>query len=139
MEKLPPWCRTPKPISSCSIWRRKPARPRASGRALKTLPMAAPGRRVKCSMRYARNMTYRVELTARASPNLKRIFRRIDAENSPRAFAWSNELEAAILSLDRHPERCPVTPENRALRHLVFGNKPHVYRVIYMIDQRARI
>jgi toxin ParE1/3/4 len=84
-------------------------------------------------------MTYRVELTARASRNLKRIFRRIDADNSPQAFAWFNDLEAAILSLDRHPERCPVTPENRALRHLLFGNKPHVYRAIYLIDGRARI
>jgi toxin ParE1/3/4 len=84
-------------------------------------------------------MTYLVELTARASRNLKRIFRRINAENSPQASAWFNELEAAILSLDRHPERSPVTPENRALRHLLFGKKPHVYRVIYAIDEGARI
>ena len=84
-------------------------------------------------------MIYRVELTARASRYLKRIYRRIDAVNSPQAFAWFNDLEMAILSLDRHPERCPMTPENRALRHLLFGNKPHVYRVIYVIDERAGV
>jgi hypothetical protein len=33
-------------------------------------------------------MTYRVELTAQASRNLKRIFRPINAESSPQAFAW---------------------------------------------------
>jgi toxin ParE1/3/4 len=84
-------------------------------------------------------MTYRVELTARASRNLKRIFRHINAQSSPQAFAWFNELEAAILSLDQHAERSPVTPENRALRHLLFGKKPNVYRVIFAIDDRARV
>jgi toxin ParE1/3/4 len=84
-------------------------------------------------------MTYRVELTARASRNLRRIFRHINAESSRQAFAWFNELEVAILSLDQHPERSPVTPEDRALRHLLFGKKPNVYRVIFAIDQRARV
>ncbi len=83
-------------------------------------------------------MTYRVELTTRASRDLRRIFQRINAESSPRAFAWFNELEAAILSLDQHPERSPATPENRALRHLLFGKKPNVYRVIFAVDERAR-
>jgi toxin ParE1/3/4 len=84
-------------------------------------------------------MTYRVELTARADRNLKRIFRYINAESSPQAFAWFNELEAAILSLDRHAKRSPVTAENRAVRHLLFGKKPNVYRVIFAIDERARV
>jgi hypothetical protein len=43
-------------------------------------------------------MTYRVELTARAGRNLKRIFRHINAESSPQASVWFNELEAAILA-----------------------------------------
>jgi toxin ParE1/3/4 len=84
-------------------------------------------------------MTYRVELTARASRNLRRIFQWIDAENSTRARAWFNELDAAIMSLDEKPQRCPVTPENSALRHLLFGKKPHVYRIIYTIDARAGV
>jgi toxin ParE1/3/4 len=84
-------------------------------------------------------MTYRVELTARASRNLRRIFRHINAQSSLQANAWFNDLEAAILSLDQHPERSPVTPENGALRHLLFGKKPNVYRVIFAIDRRAQI
>jgi toxin ParE1/3/4 len=84
-------------------------------------------------------MTYRVELTARAGRNLNRIFRHINAESSPQASAWFNELEAAILSLDEHPERSSATPENPALRHLLFGKKPNVYRVIFSIDERARV
>jgi toxin ParE1/3/4 len=84
-------------------------------------------------------MTYRVELTARASRDLRRIFRHINAESSRQANAWFNELEATILRLDQHPERCPVTPENQALRHLLFGKKPNVYRVIFVVDRRAQI
>ena len=84
-------------------------------------------------------MIYRVELTARATRNLRRIFQRIHAEHLPQASAWFNELEAAILSLDEHPQRSPVTPENKMLRHLLFGKKPNVYRIIYAIDERAHV
>jgi toxin ParE1/3/4 len=84
-------------------------------------------------------MTYRVELPARATRNLRQILQRIHAEHSPQAAAWFNEMEAAILSLDEHPQRCPITPEKRTLRHLLFGRKPNVYRIIYAIDDRARV
>jgi toxin ParE1/3/4 len=83
-------------------------------------------------------MTYRVEITARASRDLRWIFRQINAENSLQAFAWFNELETAILSLNQYPQRSPRTPESRALRHLLFGKKPNVYRVIFAIDERAQ-
>ncbi len=43
-----------------------------------------------------------------------------------------------ILSLEQTPNRCPTTFESRNLRHLLYGNKPHVYRVIYRVleDQK---
>jgi toxin ParE1/3/4 len=62
-----------------------------------------------------------------------------DAENSTRARAWFNEMDAAITSLDEKPQRCPVTPENNSLRHLLFRKKPHVYRIIYTINERAGV
>lgn len=52
---------------------------------------------------------------------------------------WFNGFETAILSLDQHPERCPATPENSKLRHLLFGSKPNVYRVVFAVDERARV
>ena len=52
---------------------------------------------------------------------------------------WFNELAAALLSLGEHPERSPATPENPALRNLLFGKKPNAYRVIFSIDARARV
>jgi toxin ParE1/3/4 len=83
-------------------------------------------------------MTNHVELTARAIRDLRHIFAYVDAEHSPQAAAWFNELQTVIRSLDEHPERCPTTPENKTLRHLLFGKKPNVYRIVYSIDERAQ-
>jgi toxin ParE1/3/4 len=84
-------------------------------------------------------MTYRVELTARAVRDLRHIFLHIHADHSPQAAAWFNELEIVISNLDEHPERGPVTPEKKTLRHLLFGKKPNVYRIIYVVHERAQV
>jgi toxin ParE1/3/4 len=80
---------------------------------------------------------YLVELTARAARDLAAIYEYIHAESSEQAFEWFNGLEAAILSLASQPERGMRTRENPVLRQLLYGNKPHVYRVIYRVQQRA--
>jgi len=84
-------------------------------------------------------MTYRVELTARATRNLRRIYRDINAAGSTQARAWFNGLEAAVLSLDESPARNPMTPEDSNLRHLLYGRRRHVYRVIYAIDEAGGV
>ena len=45
----------------------------------------------------------------------------------------------AVLSLSEHPSRCPTTSEDEGLRHLLYGRKPHIYRVIFTIDQQAQL
>jgi toxin ParE1/3/4 len=70
----------------------------------------------------------------RAERDLLSIFLYIGAESSPAAEDWFRGLVDAIASLAEHPLRNPKTPENRSLRHLLHGNKPHIYRVIYLID-----
>ncbi len=40
-------------------------------------------------------------------------------------------MVSRILNLEELPNRCPITPENSKLRHLLFGNKPHIDRTIY--------
>ena len=84
-------------------------------------------------------MAYRVELTARAIRNLRRIHRDINAADSKQARAWFNGLEAAVFSLEEQPARSPMTPENSRLRHLLYGRKRHVYRIIYAIDERGGV
>lgn len=82
-------------------------------------------------------MEFRVELAERAQRDLAAIYEYIHAESSERAFEWFNGLEAAILSLASQPERGTRTRENPSLRQLLYGNKPHLYRVIYRIRKRA--
>jgi plasmid stabilization system protein ParE len=83
-------------------------------------------------------MAYLVKLTARAERDLVHIFAEIDAANSDAAWKWYLGLKVAILSLDQHPDRCPVTPENERLRHLLYGNKPHIYRAIYRVLEKQQ-
>jgi toxin ParE1/3/4 len=84
-------------------------------------------------------MAYRVELTARADRNLRRLYRRIHAEESAQARVWFNGLERAVLSLDEHPGRRPETPETATLRHLLYGAKPDTYRIIFKTDERSHV
>jgi plasmid stabilization system protein ParE len=83
-------------------------------------------------------MAYRVDVTARVARNLKSIFQRIHAEHLAEARAWFEGLEVAVFSLAEYPERGKATPELSQLRQLTYGHKPHVYRVIYRVDKRAR-
>jgi toxin ParE1/3/4 len=94
-------------------------------------------------MRSAANMTYRVELTARAFRDLEILYLEKNAADSPDAARWFNGLEQAVSTLETRPNRCPIAPEarkvKRQLRHLLYGAKPHVYRVIFEVDERRHI
>ena len=83
-------------------------------------------------------MAYRVDLTGRAGRDLRQIYRRIHAEDSVQAFAWFNGLETMLNSLEKHPDRGAITPENKKLRQLLYGNKTHIYRIIYVVEARAK-
>jgi len=84
-------------------------------------------------------MTYLVEFAVRAVRDLEILYIEKNAAESQAAARWYNELELAVYSLASHPYRCPVAPEarrmKRELRNLLYGKKPHVYRVIYEVDE----
>ena len=94
-------------------------------------------------MRFAANMAYLVELTDRSARDLQDLFEAKNAPDSATAARWYNGLEKAVFTLERYPARCPVAPEGkragRRLRHLLYGKKPHVYRVIYEIDEPNKL
>ena len=83
-------------------------------------------------------MAYRVRIMPRAERDLAAIFEQINAQHSDAAFRWFIGLQRAVLTLENDPARCPVTPENTRMRHLLYGRRPHVYRVIYRILERRR-
>jgi toxin ParE1/3/4 len=84
-------------------------------------------------------MTYLVEFAARAVRDLEILYLEKNAAESHAAARWYNELELAVYALASCPHRCPVAPEarrmKRELRNLLYGKKPHVYRVIYEVDK----
>jgi toxin ParE1/3/4 len=45
---------------------------------------------------------------------------------------------ARLNSLEEQPNRCPVTPESGKFRHLLYGNRPHVYRAIYRVLEKQK-
>ena len=83
-------------------------------------------------------MAYVVNITARAERDLTHLYEDINATHSAAARKWYLVPTGKILSLGRKPNRCPVTRENPQLRHLLFGRKPHVYRVIYRVIETTQ-
>ena len=74
----------------------------------------------------------------RAQRDLSGLYDWIGARAPDAALAWYRGLKDAIRTLRNDPNRCPVTPEDRDLRHLLYGNKPHIYRVIYRVLERQK-
>jgi plasmid stabilization system protein ParE len=84
-------------------------------------------------------MAYRVRLTKRAERDLALILDFIHAAVSDAAFAWYEGLERKTASLNTHPNRCSRTPESNRFRHLLYGSRPRIYRVIYRILEPAKV
>ncbi len=87
-------------------------------------------------------MAYHIEIAERAARDLEFLYVEKNAAESEAASRWYNGLEDAVDGLATYPDRCPVAPEarklRRELRHLLYGKKPHVYRVIYEVDERRQ-
>lgn len=83
-------------------------------------------------------MPYHVELSKRAELDLKSIFEFIHAADSQAAAKWFNGLEKTISSLATLPERGMLTDYDSTLRYVLYGNKPHFYRILYRIDEKSR-
>ena len=88
-------------------------------------------------------MVFGVELTKTAEADLEGLYGWVVDRAPSQGAAWFNGLEAAIASLGRLPERCPVAPESvnlqRPVRVLHYGRARHVYRVLFSVDQTARV
>jgi plasmid stabilization system protein ParE len=88
-------------------------------------------------------MAYRVEIARNAEADLEELYLWVVGRAPHQGAKWFNGFERAVLSLDRHPKRCPVAPEsidpNQPIRVLSYGRKPHVYRVFFTVDDAARL
>jgi len=83
-------------------------------------------------------MAYLVNITYRAERDLADLYGKINAESSDAALTWYRGLKEAILSLEEWPNRCPLVRKRDKLRHLLYGHKPHIYRVIYRLVEKQK-
>ncbi len=84
-------------------------------------------------------MPFRVETSAEAERDAGAILEWLLAQGAGETgLRWFLALEKAIDTLAELPERCPLAPENARfpfeVRQLLYGRKPHVYRILFTID-----
>jgi plasmid stabilization system protein ParE len=87
-------------------------------------------------------MTFRVETTAAAEQDADEILGWLLSEHAgDTGIRWFVALQEAIESLAKFPARCPLAPENTVfpfeVRHLLYGRKPHVYRILFTIKEQT--
>ena len=87
----------------------------------------------------ARSKAFRVSTTAKAKTDLDSILKRLVLQEAGAAgLHWFHGLREAVASLAHSPTRCALAPENIVfpfeVRQLLYGHKPHVYRVLFTIE-----
>jgi len=87
-------------------------------------------------------MAFRVRTTAKAKRDLDEILTWLLSQKAGASgLRWFQGLRAAVLTLADSPKRCALAPENVAfpfeVRHLLYGRKPHVYRIIFTIEGKT--
>ena len=85
-------------------------------------------------------MAFRVELSDRAQADIAAIYDWfLSQQAGPAGERWFLGLREAIASLSTLPTRCPVSPESGEVpvevRQLLYGRKPHVYRILFTIER----
>lgn len=84
-------------------------------------------------------MAFRVKTSAKAKRDLDSILAWLSSQEAGEAgLRWFQGLREAVASLAHSPQRCPLAPEDAVfpfeVRQLLYGRKPHVYRVLYAIE-----
>ena len=84
-------------------------------------------------------MAFRVEISAEAESDASAIPDRLLKQHAGETgIRWFLELEDAIASLASFPEGCTLAPESSCfpfqVRQLLYGRRPHVYRILYTIE-----
>ena len=86
-------------------------------------------------------MAYRVSLTAPAEADAYAAFERIREVAPHSAARWLRDLFAALATLTEMPARCPLIPEaaelSRPVRHLLYGRRTAIYRIIFDIQEAS--
>jgi plasmid stabilization system protein ParE len=84
-------------------------------------------------------MTFRVEISKQAERDAESILEWLLNQHTGQAgIEWFLQLDDAFQSLSQFPERCSLAPESTRfpfeVRQLLYGKKPHLYRILFMIE-----
>jgi plasmid stabilization system protein ParE len=84
-------------------------------------------------------MAFRVKTSTRAKRDLAAILKWLLKQHAGDAgLRWFQGLRDAVASLDTMPYRCLLAPEDEIcpfeVRHLLYGNRPHVYRILFTVE-----
>ena len=84
-------------------------------------------------------MDFRVELSQQAQRDIAAVYDWLQSQQAGEAGErWFVALRTAVASLGNLPARCPIAPESRdspiEVRHLLYGRRPHVYRILFAIE-----
>jgi plasmid stabilization system protein ParE len=87
-------------------------------------------------------MAFRVEISLEAQIEADGILEWLLSQHAGETgLRWFQGLVNAVESLANFPERCSLAPENSEfsfeVRHLLYGRKPHVYRVVFTIQEEV--
>ena len=87
-------------------------------------------------------MAFRVETSAQAASDAREILEWLLSHHAGETvLRWFFAMEDAIASLATFPKRCPIAPESARfpfeVRQLLYGRKPHVYRILFTIENNT--
>ena len=86
-------------------------------------------------------MTYQVRILPPALNDLDAAYEWAARESPDRAAQWLERFHQTLETLESHPRRCPVAPENRKtereLRQLLYGKRPNVFRAVFTVEENT--
>ena len=84
-------------------------------------------------------MNYTVLIETRAMEDLEAVVEWIAEDSERAARKWYEQIVTAIQTLEQVPNRCPLAPEcgffSHEIRHLLFGKRRGVYRILFTIKE----
>jgi plasmid stabilization system protein ParE len=88
-------------------------------------------------------VAYRVVLADTAKDDASQIYDWVAEGSAVNGPEWFEELIEHLHSLENLPHRCPVAREakeaGREIRCLLFGRRKGAYRILYAVDEAARL
>jgi plasmid stabilization system protein ParE len=83
-------------------------------------------------------MAYRVSLSQRVLRELDDIYGEIGVDLSSGAARWFSRLQDTIQLLSAAPRMGKPARDVTGTREIIYGKKPHFYRVLYEVDDTAK-